>query len=115
MPSGCSCPIKPRERDAGEQAGWGMFLGIPRETGSSKGLTSFISFPLHPSAVTLQAQQGWFTFQRPHSRLREDLDSVICLSSSPDAKAVAGFALLWEDPRGSRTVRTERGAAKADH
>lgn len=69
MPSDCSCPIKPRERVEGGGGGWGMFLGIPRETGSTKGLTSFISFPLHPSAISLQAQQGWFTFPRPHSRL----------------------------------------------
>lgn len=91
-----------------------MLLGIPRETGSDKGWTTFISFPLlhshlHPSP----GSAGWFTFPRPHSRLRAESDATILVSRSrslsrkPGSKTVSCFTMALGKIRGNTTEAPE--------
>lgn len=82
-----------------------VFLGIPRETGSSEGLTSFISFPLLQSAGFPSGSSRDGSLSQDHtagSGLTQTPLSQSCASSSraaPGSKAVASLLLLWEGAR----------------
>lgn len=102
-----------------------MFLGIPRETGNSKGLTSFISFPLHPSVShfpprlsrdgSLSQDHTAGSGLTPTRLPCPSLHSKLFKQQPRVQKQLPALPLLGEDAGGSGTVQTERDSAKTDH
>lgn len=96
-----------------------MFLGIPRETGSSEGLTSFISFPLLQSAGFPSRLSRDGSLSQDHTAgSGPDPDSLVPVTelalqrAAPGSKAVASFLLLWEGARCDGTGKMGEGFGK---